>query len=72
MQPLSYTNWSPGEPNDAGGDEDCAVLRFDTFKWNDYICGGKIFYICQKPQGQKQLWILKPIYNRKYYLFFKT
>lgn len=47
--PVSYTNWSPGEPNDAGDNEDCAALRWNT--WNDYICGGIFFYICQKNQG---------------------
>ncbi|SRX53805.1 HYR domain-containing protein [Aequorivita sp. CIP111184] len=32
--PLGYTNWNAGEPNDAGGNEDYAVM-FTTGLWND-------------------------------------
>ncbi|CAC5360485.1 unnamed protein product [Mytilus coruscus] len=47
--PLTYTNWNPGEPNNAGNKEDCAyLLSGDTSKWNDAPCSYTIFYICEK------------------------
>ncbi|MES2763304.1 MAG: gliding motility-associated C-terminal domain-containing protein [Bacteroidota bacterium] len=36
--PLSYSNWAPGEPNNAG-DEDCTQIYADG-SWNDLACGG--------------------------------
>ena len=43
-QPLSYSNWSPSEPNDGGlrGNEDCVALEFysadSKWFWNDMCC----------------------------------
>lgn len=37
--PISYTNWAPGEPNDAGGVEDCTQIYPDG-SWNDLNCAG--------------------------------
>ena len=44
----TYTNWSPGEPNNAGTDQHCAHTLFDG-RWNDGSCGSGIncFY-CSK------------------------
>jgi len=48
--PLTYTNWYPGEPNDAGKNEDCMELMSESYnyQWNDGVCTnlGKGF-ICQ-------------------------
>ena len=43
-QPLCYSHWGPGEPNDLAG-EDCAQLFAEGFTpgpytWNDYNCAG--------------------------------
>ncbi len=37
QSPVSYTNWAPGEPNNAGGDEDCTQIYPDG-QWNDLPC----------------------------------
>lgn len=37
--PLSYSNWAPGEPNDAGGAEDCTQI-YPNGSWNDLNCSG--------------------------------
>jgi hypothetical protein len=34
-EPVNYTNWAAGEPNNAG-DEDWAVINWGTDKWNDW------------------------------------
>jgi hypothetical protein len=47
-QSVSYTNWEPGEPNDAGFREDCGQLnRFSGDTWNDEPCGSSFRYICE-------------------------
>ncbi|XP_030643635.1 CD209 antigen-like protein C [Chanos chanos] len=49
---LSTGYWMPGEPNDAGGGEDCGELLPtlpDPLKnWNDLPCGAARKYICKK------------------------
>jgi hypothetical protein len=42
-QLLSYTNWNSMEPNDSGGNEDCAQFLLgsgQTGQWNDLPCSG--------------------------------
>jgi hypothetical protein len=36
----NYANWASGEPNDSGGNEDCAQFYISTGKWNDLPCSG--------------------------------
>ena len=38
QSPVTYTNWAGGEPNNAGGNEDCVQIYPDGF-WNDLPCG---------------------------------
>lgn len=35
-----YANWNGGEPNDSGGDEDCAQYYSGSSMWNDLPCSG--------------------------------
>lgn len=44
----AYENWSDSEPNDSGGNEDCAVLQTsDT--WNDVSCIDGSRIVCEVP-----------------------
>ena len=43
----TYTNWSPGEPNNVGN-EDCVEI-YAGGKWNDISCYSRKAFICDKP-----------------------
>lgn len=45
-EPLVYSNWAPGEPNNNGGNEDCVEI-FTNGKWNDKSCGESRLVICE-------------------------
>ena len=59
---LLFTNWSPGEPNDNTGSEDCVEFEINpatgTCDWNDLPCsltvsGTRIFRpICKQEQTE--------------------
>jgi len=44
--PVVFTNWAAGEPNDAGGAEDCTEMNVDSGIWNDVGCDARAF-ICE-------------------------
>ncbi|CAC5386980.1 COLEC12 [Mytilus coruscus] len=46
---LTYTDWNPGEPNNAGRQEDCVHMNNNNgYKWNDIKCSHVFSYICEK------------------------
>lgn len=52
----SYTNWSPGEPNDSTGRELCTEMlvsgQYGSHKWNDVRCDTanyRTITVCEKP-----------------------
>ena len=41
-------NWLLGEPNDAGSNEDCSVMRYSRGDWNDLPCTYLRAHVCKK------------------------
>ena len=46
QQKMAWENWRPGEPNNWGDNEDCAVMLSDHLKLNDYPCTGEPVPVC--------------------------
>ena len=47
-EPVVYTNWAAGEPNNSG-DEDCTQLLWSGYQWNDAQCAAGQSYVCEAP-----------------------
>jgi len=49
---VNYTNFADGEPNDGGGNEDCAItnkIESETSgQWDDRNCGLPYGYVCER------------------------
>jgi len=53
--PLNYTNWSPGEPNNAGGGNgEDYVIMFPNGRWNDGPGGPAHYFMQLRPAGIPQ------------------
>lgn len=50
--PLTYTNWADGEPNDWDGLEPCALVNPTTGTWNDQKCEIPNNWICSIKKGR--------------------
>nr|AZS54111.1 lectin precursor 4 [Ruditapes philippinarum] len=49
LSTTKFSNWLPGEPNNANGNENCAAITHATNgKWNDWHCNGDAFYACEQ------------------------
>ncbi|XP_011226627.2 low affinity immunoglobulin epsilon Fc receptor isoform X1 [Ailuropoda melanoleuca] len=46
--PLNYSNWRPGEPNNGGQGEDCVMMQ-GSGQWNDAFCGSQLDgWVCER------------------------
>lgn len=45
-EPMVYTNWSSGEPNNLGGHEDY-IHTYSSGQWNDLPGGNRKYFICE-------------------------
>mmetsp|Transcript_24016 Transcript_24016/g.20999 ORF Transcript_24016/g.20999 Transcript_24016/m.20999 type:complete len:132 (-) Transcript_24016:41-436(-) len=41
---VNFTNWEVAEPNNSGGNENCAQIVVGNGKWNDIRCDDKSVY----------------------------
>ncbi|XP_060079457.1 perlucin-like protein [Ylistrum balloti] len=46
MEPITNANWSPGEPNDNAGTEDCLAIVLNGL-WNDVPCNISLPFVCE-------------------------
>lgn len=54
-EPVTFTNWRTGEPNEINGGEDCTVMygnyvgEFASYAgfWNDSICPDELWAVCE-------------------------
>lgn len=57
-RPVTYSNWTEGEPNNALSEdgreqtERCAAVAKHTFEWNDFQCTQRKKFICQQFRDQ--------------------
>ncbi|XP_041977472.1 macrophage mannose receptor 1-like [Aricia agestis] len=66
-----YDNWAPGEPNNAGGVEECVVLRREGVL-NDDRCDKAWPYICKKTEASLRWNDLCDIPDPEYTYYEKT
>jgi hypothetical protein len=45
--PVTWTHWAEGAPDNIGGNEDCAEIRSSGHAWNDTRCDGAHPYVCE-------------------------
>lgn len=45
---ITFTSWSPGDPNDKEGNEKCIEMFAATGVWNDRKCDHNTFFMCEK------------------------
>lgn len=46
LSKVQYSGWHPNEPNNYGGNEDCALISM-AHSWNDGTCKSSLGYICE-------------------------
>ncbi|VDI42117.1 Hypothetical predicted protein [Mytilus galloprovincialis] len=53
LSKVQYSGWHPNEPNNYGGNEDCALISIahSSLSWNDGTCKSSLGYICENQKG---------------------
>eukprot|EP00300_Choanocystis_sp_HF-7_P036448 c52295_g1_i1.p1 GENE.c52295_g1_i1~~c52295_g1_i1.p1 ORF type:complete len:1389 (+),score=203.76 c52295_g1_i1:41-4168(+) len=51
-EPVGYTKWARGEPNNAGNIEDC-VESYQDGNWNDIPCDALRFFVCSEYRARR-------------------
>lgn len=46
-----FVNWAPGQPVNATGNEDCAVMDASSGLWSAVDCGGAYTFVCERGTG---------------------
>jgi len=46
--PVTYTNWRSGEPNDVAGEDCVSFNQTESNKWNNDGCNKSFYYMCEK------------------------
>lgn len=46
--PVAFSNWSPGQPDDFQGREDCVLKIAPAGTWNDRPCSNLIAFVCER------------------------
>uniref|UniRef100_H3A5Y0 C-type lectin domain-containing protein n=1 Tax=Latimeria chalumnae TaxID=7897 RepID=H3A5Y0_LATCH len=44
--PVNFTNWSPGQPNNAYGSQHCAAILYNSSRWHDTSCTENRSFVC--------------------------
>lgn len=46
---MSFENWDDGQPKKGDTTENCACIHmsYGPFKWHDYPCSDRFYFICQ-------------------------
>jgi hypothetical protein len=50
-EPVTYTTWAPGEPNNYLGNEDWAVINWGSSNWNDWFYTSSAYYVVEFSGG---------------------
>nr|XP_014351904.1 PREDICTED: C-type mannose receptor 2-like [Latimeria chalumnae] len=44
--PVNFTNWSPGQPNNAYDSQHCAAILYNSSRWHDTSCTENRSFVC--------------------------
>ncbi|XP_064408108.1 C-type mannose receptor 2-like [Latimeria chalumnae] len=44
--PVNFTNWNPGQPNNAHGSQHCAAILSNSSRWHDTSCTENRSFVC--------------------------
>ena len=48
-----FTAWNHREPNNGGGNQDCAYYHLKAFKWDDLLCSTALnAFMCKVPKNE--------------------